>query len=53
MLARTKTHPTNVRGHHHDRMGKVYFNYQNKSYAIPIHEDVRTERPAASREVKR
>src|SRR5258708_29320656 len=36
MLAHTKTHPTNVRGHsRHDRIGKVYFNYQNKSYAIP------------------
>jgi DNA-binding transcriptional regulator YiaG len=35
MLARTKTHPTNVQGHRHDRIDKVYFNYQNKSYAIP------------------
>ena len=35
MLAHTKMHPTNVRGHSHNKMGKVYFNYQNKSYAIP------------------
>ncbi len=35
MLARTKMRPTNALGHDDDRRGKVYFNYQNKSYAIP------------------
>ncbi len=24
-----------IRGHSRDRMGKIYFNFQNKSYAIP------------------
>ncbi len=35
MLARTKTRLTKARGHTHERTGKVYFDYQNKSYAIP------------------
>ena len=34
MFVRTKTRPTNVRPSQ-DRGGKVYFSYQNKSYAIP------------------